>query len=68
MDRTNYTTRKGFFKRAGIAIAGALAVNGAAKAATSDASKSSARSASNDLPAMARVRKAEGAVARGAVR
>lgn len=67
MDRTTHTTRKGFLQRAGLAIAGAFALTGTAKAATGQSAKGSVNrstGADSELPAMSRIRTAKGAVER----
>ena len=68
MDRTTHTTRKGFLQRAGLAIAGALALTGTSKAATTQVSKGSVNGSTGDLPAMSRIRTAKGAVERHSAR
>ena len=66
MNRTTHTTRKGFFKGAGLALAGIFALNRASGSTTSSRREGSTVNA--DLPAMSRVRTARGAVEFEAVR
>jgi hypothetical protein len=62
MDSEKTTTRKGFFKRAGLAFAGAFALSGALRTASNPNTK---QVASSDAPrAMSRIRPAKGAVER----
>lgn len=61
---TTHTTRKGFLKRAGVAIAAAFTLGGAAHATSS--SKQTATQAEKPS-AMSRIRPAKGAVARKSV-
>ncbi len=61
---TTHTTRKGFLKRAGVALAGALALGGAARSK----SHNTKQVAQVETPrAMSRVRTAKGAVARKSI-
>lgn len=70
MDSEPTTNRKGFLKRAGLAVAAVFAVSSTARSASRGASSSdsSDSTASQGIPtgAMARVRPAKGAVARKA--
>ena len=61
------TNRKGFLKRAGLAIAGVFAVSSIARSGGSDRSNRTQTASQGASPrAMARVRTAKGAVARKA--
>ena len=66
MDSKTTTNRKSFLKRAGLAIAGVFAVSSTARLNTRKNQASQITTATQGTPnsAMARVRKAEGAVAR----
>ena len=68
MDSKPTTNRKSFLKRAGLAIAGVFAVSSTARMDTRKNQASQATTATQGTPksAMARVRKAEGAIARKA--
>lgn len=68
MDSKPTTNRKSFLKRAGLAIAGVFAVSSTARLDTRKNQASQATTATQGTPksAMARVRKAEGAIARKA--
>ena len=68
MDSKPTTNRKSFLKRAGLAIAGVFAVPSTARLDTLKNQASQATTATQGTPksAMARVRKAEGAIARKA--
>lgn len=65
MDSKPTTNRKSFLKRAGLAIAGVFAVSSTARLDTRKNQASQATTATQGTPksAMARVRKAEGAIA-----
>ena len=60
MNRTIHTTRKGFFKGAGLALAGIFALNRAPGPMTS--SRSGGSTVQADLTVMSRVRTVGGAV------
>ena len=66
MDSKPTTNRKSFLKRAGLAIAGVFAFSSAPKANTRIKHSLLTTKSSQDLPnsAMARIRKAKGALAR----
>ena len=68
MDSKPTTNRKSFLKRAGLAIAGVFAVSSTARLDTRKNQASQATTATHGTPksAMARVCKAEGAIARKA--
>ena len=68
MDSKPTTNRKSFLKRAGLEIAGVFAVSSTARLDTRKNQASQATTATQGTPksAMARVRKAEGAIARKA--
>ena len=68
MDSKPTTNRKSFLKRAGLAIAGVFAVSSTARLDTRKNQANQATTATQGTPksAMARVRKAEGAIARKA--
>ena len=68
MDSKPTTNRKSFLKRAGLAIAGVFAVSSTPGLDTRKNQASQATTATQGTPksAMARVRKAEGAIARKA--
>lgn len=68
MDSKPTTNRKSFLKRAGLAIAGVFAVSSTVRLDTRKNQASQATTATQGTPksAMARVRKAEGAIARKA--
>ena len=68
MDSKPTTNRKSFLKRAGLAIAGVFAVSSTARLDRRKNQASQATTATQGTPrsAMARVRKAEGAIARKA--
>jgi hypothetical protein len=68
MDSKPTTNRKSFLKRAGLAIAGVFAVSSTAGLDTRKNQASQATTATQGTPksAMARVRKAKGAIARKA--
>lgn len=64
MDSEPTTNRKGFLKRAGLALAGLFAVSSTVRATSKGSASTSAQGAPSG--AMARVRTAKGAVARKA--
>ena len=68
MDRIPTTNRKSFLKRAGLAIAGVFAFSSTARLNTRKNQASLSTTATHGTPnsAMARVRKAKGAIAREA--
>ena len=68
MDSKPTTNRKSFLKRAGLAIAGVFAVSSTARLDTRKIQASQTTTATQGTPesALARVRKAEGAIARKA--
>ncbi len=68
MDSEPTINRKGFLKRAGLAIAGAFVVSSAAHTTSRGQAQTATQGASSSTPtsAMARIRTAKGAVARKA--
>lgn len=65
MDTESNMNRKGFFKRAGLALAGVFAVSSAARMTSEGQAPTASQGRSSEAgSALARVRTAEGAVAR----